>query len=175
MDTFAAMALASLPPSARVMHEKPRNRNSFIIDKAMGRGILMVGGLFFVILLALYYLFHTYDIRSMTDLFSLSMVDGLPTISRYEQSLFFTLFVWLQFWNMFNARAFKSGRSAFHFKGARGFVLIAFVIFVGQLFIVNFGGEMFSVTPLTWKDWLITFVLTSPVLLIGELVRVIRK
>lgn len=175
MDTFAAMALASLPPSARVMHEKPRDRSSFIIDKAMVRGILIVGGLFFVILLALYYLFHTYDIRSMTDLFSLSMVDGLPTISRYEQSLFFTLFVWLQFWNMFNARAFKSGRSAFHFKGARGFVLIALVILVGQLFIVNFGGEMFSVTPLMWKDWLLTFVLTSPVLLIGELVRVIRK
>lgn len=175
MDTFAAMALASLPPSARVMHEKPRDRSSFIIDKAMGRGILMVGGLFFVILLALYYLFHTYDIRSMTDLFSLSMVDGLPTISRYEQSLFFTLFVWLQFWNMFNARAFKSGRSAFHFKGASGFVLIALVILVGQLFIVNFGGEMFSVTPLMWKDWLLTFVLTSPVLLIGEVVRVIRK
>ncbi|MDD7558097.1 MAG: calcium-translocating P-type ATPase, PMCA-type [Porphyromonas somerae] len=175
MDTFAAMALASLPPSARVMHEKPRDRNSFIIDKAMGRGILMVGGLFFVILLALYYLFHTYNIRSMTDLFSLSMVDGLPTITRYEQSLFFTLFVWLQFWNMFNARAFKSGRSAFHFNGARGFVLIALVILVGQLFIVNFGGEMFSVTPLMWKDWLLTFVLTSPVLLIGELVRVVRK
>lgn len=175
MDTFAAMALASLPPSARVMHEKPRDRSSFIIDKAMGRGILMVGGLFFVILLALYYLFHTYNIRSMTDLFSLSMVDGLPTITRYEQSLFFTLFVWLQFWNMFNARAFKSGRSAFHFKGARGFVLIALVILVGQLFIVNFGGEMFSVTPLTWKDWLLTFVLTSPVLLIGEVVRVVRK
>lgn len=175
MDTFAAMALASLPPSARVMYEKPRDRNSFIIDKAMGRGILMVGGLFFVILLVLYYLFHTYNIRSMTDLFSLSMVDGLPTITRYEQSLFFTLFVWLQFWNMFNARAFKSGRSAFHFKGARGFVLIALVILVGQLFIVNFGGEMFSVTPLTWKDWLLTFVLTSPVLLIGELVRVVRK
>lgn len=175
MDTFAAMALASLPPSARVMHEKPRDRNSFIIDKAMGRGILMVGGLFFVILLVLYYLFHTYNIRSMTDLFSLSMVDGLPTITRYEQSLFFTLFVWLQFWNMFNARAFKSGRSAFHFKGARGFVLIALVILVGQLFIVNFGGEMFSVTPLMWKDWLLTFVLTSPVLLIGELVRVVRK
>lgn len=175
MDTFAAMALASLPPSARVMHEKPRDRSSFIIDKAMGRGILIVGGLFFVILLALYYLFHTYDIRSMTDLFSLSMVDGLPTITRYEQSLFFTLFVWLQFWNIFNARAFKSGRSAFHFKGAEGFVMIAFVILVGQLFIVNFGGEMFSVTPLTWKDWLLTFVLTSPVLLIGELVRVVRK
>lgn len=175
MDTFAAMALASLPPSARVMHEKPRDRSSFIIDKAMGRGILIVGGLFFVILLVLYYLFHTYNIRSMTDLFSLSMVDGLPTITRYEQSLFFTLFVWLQFWNMFNARAFKSGRSAFHFKGARGFVLIALVILVGQLFIVNFGGEMFSVTPLTWKDWLLTFVLTSPVLLIGELVRVVRK
>lgn len=175
MDTFAAMALASLPPSARVMHEKPRDRSSFIIDKAMGRGILMVGGLFFVILLALYYLFHTYDIRSMTDLFSLSMVDGLPTITRYEQSLFFTLFVWLQFWNMFNARAFKSGRSAFHFKGARGFVSIALVILVGQLFIVNFGGEMFSVTPLTWKDWLLTFVLTSPVLLIGELVRAIGR
>lgn len=175
MDTFAAMALASLPPSARVMHEKPRDRSSFIIDKAMGRGILMVGGLFFVILLVLYYLFYTYNIRSMTDLFSLSMVDGLPTITRYEQSLFFTLFVWLQFWNMFNARAFKSGRSAFHFKGARGFVLIALVILVGQLFIVNFGGEMFSVTPLTWKDWLLTFVLTSPVLLIGELVRVVRK
>lgn len=175
MDTFAAMALASLPPSARVMYEKPRDRSSFIIDKAMGRGILMVGGLFFVILLVLYYLFHTYNIRSMTDLFSLSLVDGLPTITRYEQSLFFTLFVWLQFWNMFNARAFKSGRSAFHFKGARGFVLIALVILVGQLFIVNFGGEMFSVTPLTWKDWLLTFVLTSPVLLIGEVVRVVRK
>lgn len=76
-------------------------------------------------------------------------------ISRYEQSLFFTIFVWLQFWNMFNARAFKSGRSAFHFKGAKGFNMIALVILIGQVFIVTFGGEMFSVVPLSVQDWVL--------------------
>lgn len=175
MDTFAAMALASLPPTKRVMNEAPRDRQAFIIDKSMSHAILYTGVFFFLILVGLLTLFNHYDITGITDFFPLGEKESPHFISRYEQSLFFTIFVWLQFWNMFNARAFKSGRSAFHFKGAKGFVMIALVILIGQVFIVTFGGEMFSVVPLSVQDWVLSLLLTSPVLIFGEMLRYFRN
>lgn len=175
MDTFAAMALASLPPSERVMKRKPRNRNAFIIDKHMGSIILGVGSLFFVLLLVLLYLFQYAEVTRMSDFLSLEINQDFAELSRYEHSLFFSLFVWMQFWNMFNARAYETGRSAFHFKGASGFVSIALVIVLGQILIVTFGGDMFSVVPLSVEDWIVTLVVTSPILLIGEITRLFKK
>ena len=177
MDTFAAMALASLPPSESVMKEKPRSREAFIINKPMWRSIVGVGGLFFVILLGLLYFFENWDVTSLTQIFNGTEIpkhdDG--TLSPYELSLFFTFFVFLQVWNMFNARAFATGRSAFHFKGAGGFVTIALVILIGQIFIVSVGGEFFNVCPLKLIDWLIIIGSTSLVLWIGELTRLFKK
>lgn len=172
MDTFAAMALASLPPSASVMREKPRDRNAFIINRPMWWSIVGVGGIFFLLLFALLWIFEHADITSLTDLCSLHL-GGETGLSPYELSLFFTIFVFLQFWNLFNARAFETGRSAFHFKNCSGFVLIAAVILFGQIGIVSIGGEFFNVTPLKLTDWLIIIGSTSLVLWIGELVRLL--
>ncbi len=170
MDTFAAMALASLPPTPSVMHDAPRDRPEFIITRPMRRFIIGTGGLFFAVLLAfLYYLKHT-------DLTSLTQIGHLPIhndtgLSAYELSVFFTTFVFLQFWNMFNARAFETGRSAFHFKDCEGFVAIAVMILIGQVMIVNVGDELFNVVPLHISDWVIIILSTSSVLWIGELLR----
>lgn len=174
MDTFAAMALASLPPSRSVMREKPRSRTSFIINHPMWRSILGTGGIFFLLLLGLLYYFEHTDITSLTEIGKVTM--GANTgLSPYELSLFFTIFVFLQFWNMFNARAFESGRSAFHFKGCSGFVMIAALILVGQIVIVSIGGQFFNVVPLRAVDWAIIIGATSLVLWIGELIRLFRK
>lgn len=170
MDTFAAMALASLPPTPSVMHDAPRDRREFIITRPMRRFIIGTGGLFFAVLLAfLYYLKHT-------DLTSLTQIGHLPIhndtgLSAYELSVFFTTFVFLQFWNMFNARAFETGRSTFHFKDCEGFVAIAAMILIGQVLIVNVGDELFNVVPLHISDWVIIILSTSSVLWIGELLR----
>ena len=150
MDTFAAMALASLPPSAAVMNEKPRDRRSFIINKEMAWHIVGVGVTFFVVLL---YILYQYEHSGW---------------SQYEQSMFFTIFVMLQFWNMFNARAFATGESALKVKGCKGFLFIAQLVFFGQLLIVTFGGRMFNVTPLALHDWCVIIGTTSVVLWIGE-------
>ncbi len=171
MDTFAAMALASLPPSGKVMEEHPRDRNAFIINEQMAKRIFGIGGVFFLLLLGLLFVFQHTNISSLQDLTNLQWQSTTRGISRYEQSLFFTLFVWLQFWNMFNAKAYMSKQSAFHFKGASGFILIAFVIVVGQIIIVTFGGEMFNVVPLSTYDWMLSLLITSPVLILGELIR----
>lgn len=174
MDTFAAMALASLPPSRSVMREKPRSRTAFIINHPMWRSILGTGGIFFLLLLGLLYYFEHTDITSLTEIGKVAM--GANTgLSPYELSLFFTIFVFLQFWNMFNARAFESGRSAFHFKGCSGFVMIAALILVGQIVIVSIGGQFFNVVPLKAVDWAIIIGATSLVLWIGELIRLFRK
>lgn len=174
MDTFAAMALASLPPSQSVMKEKPRSREAFIINRPMWKSIVGVGGVFFLLLLGLlYYLEHT-DITCLTQVGHVAV--GADTgLSGYELSLFFTIFVFLQFWNMFNARAFETGRSALHFKGCGGFALIALLIFFGQILIVSVGGELFNVEPLKIVDWVIIIGATSLVLWIGELSRCIRR
>ncbi|MBD5299677.1 MAG: calcium-translocating P-type ATPase, PMCA-type [Bacteroides sp.] len=178
MDTFAAMALASLPPSASVMKEKPRSRTAFIINRPMWQSIVGVGGLFFLILLGILYIFENYSVDSMTQLFSFieqPAKDAVDSLTPYELSMFFTIFVFLQFWNMFNARAFETGRSAFHFKGCSGFLMIALLIVVGQIAIVTVGGQFFNVTPLTISDWVIIIASTSLVLWIGEVVRLFKK
>ena len=174
MDTFAAMALASLPPSKDVMRDKPRNRKSFIINPAMTRLIIGVGCLFFVILLTLLYMLEHAPIQSMTDFLTWKNM-GNQGLTDHELSIFFTLFVMIQFWNMFNARAFATGRSAFHLKGCKGFGVITLLIFVGQIIIVQCGGKMFNVTPLSLSDWLIIVTSTSAVLWIGELFRLFNK
>ena len=175
MDTFAAMALASLPPSERVMKDKPRDRNAFIINRPMRYDIIGMGGLFFVLLLGLLYIFHHADITCLTDLLSLHLDPSSSEMTPYELSLFFTIFVFLQFWNMFNARAFESHGSAFNLKGCSEFDFIALVILIGQSLIVTFGGEMFNVTPLKVVDWVIIIVVTSLVLWVGELFRLFKK
>ena len=174
MDTFAAMALASLPPSASVMKDKPRSREAFIINRPMWKSIIGVGGIFFIFLLGLLYYFEHTDITSLTEIGKVAMGENTG-LSGYELSLFFTIFVFLQFWNMFNVRAFATGRSAFHFKGCGGFALIALVILVGQILIVEFGGQFFNVEPLKFSDWAIIICSTSVVLWIGEILRLFKK
>ena len=174
MDTFAAMALASLPPSRSVMKDKPRPRNAFIINRLMWKTIIGVGAAFFVLLFGILYYFEHTDLVSLTEFGKLPI--GLNTgLSDYELSLFFTIFVFLQFWNMFNARSFETGRSAFHFKGCRGFLLIAAAIFFGQILIVSIGGELFNVVPLRISDWLIIIGATSLVLWIRELFHLMAR
>ena len=172
MDTFAAMALASLPPSPQVMNAPPRDRSAFIITSHMKRRIISTGGLFFLLMMALLYLFRHADVESLLQPWHLDF-SSPGHISPYELSLFFTLFVMLQFWNLFNARAFGTGRSAFHMAHCDGFVFIALLILVGQYLIVTFGGTMFSVVPLKAADWGIVIAATSAVLWVGELRRLI--
>ena len=162
MDTFAAGALASLSPSWAVMKERPRKsgeNGDFIITKPMARNIFVMGALFVAVQVAL--------------LLYLSGGDGL---SLYEQSLFFTFFVMLQFWNMFNAKAFLSGKSAFNglFEN-KGFLTVCLIILLGQYLIVTFGGRMFNVMPLAAKEWGVIVVSTSLVLWIGEVVRLVSN
>ncbi len=179
MDTFAAMALASLPPSHSVMREKPRSREAFIINRPMWKSIVGVGGIFFVLLLGLLYIFEHYSVASMTELFSFlpqGVVDAAhPSLTPRELSMFFTIFVFLQFWNMFNARAFATGKSAFHFKGCSGFMYIALIIMLGQILIVSVGGQFFNVTPLSFTDWGLIVGGTSVVLWIGEIIRLVKR
>lgn len=172
MDTFAAIALSILPPSENVMNDPPRDRKAFIINNYMIWNIVGVGILFFVVLFALLHAFNYLDVKSLMDLLhcKLGANNGL---SPYEHSLFFTTFVMLQFWNMFNARAFETGRSAFHFRGCKSFVLIAATILIGQILIVELGGQMFNVVPLKLSDWLIIVAATSLVLWVGEVIRLI--
>ena len=174
MDTFAAMALASLPPTREVMNEPPRDRKASIIDAPMWRFIAGTGGLFFFLLLGLLYIFEHSDITSLSQL-PWVHVGARNPLTPYELSLFFTIFVFLQFWNLFNARAFRSGRSAFRLKGCGEFLFIALVIFVGQIAIVELGGAFFNVTPLLLTDWLWIIGGTSLVVWIGEALRLIRK
>lgn len=175
MDTFAAMALASLPPSQSVMKEKPRSRTAFIINRPMWKSIVGIGGIFFVLLLGLLYYFEHTDIHSLTEIGSTAWIPVNKGLSGYELSLFFTIFVFLQFWNMFNARAFQTGRSAFHFRGCSGFLLIALAILIGQILIVSIGGQFFNVEPIKFIDWVIIITGTSMVLWIGELLRLFKK
>lgn len=171
MDTFAAIALASLPPSSEVMKEKPRRVTDFIISKPMMKNIFGLGGFFTVLLLAILIIMQHADIASMANFLSFQFGE-YNGLSDYELSLFFTLFVMLQFWNMFNAKAFMTGKSAFHnLRDCRGFLLIAAVIFIGQIFIVEVGGQMFNVCHLALTDWITIILVTMPVLIVGEIGR----
>lgn len=158
MDTYAALALASLPPDQKVMFEKPRSRDAYIITRPMTKRIFGVGLLFVAVFLVFYYYFQQ---------------DGVVTPR--EHTLFFTIFVFMQFWNIFNAKAFMTGRSAlyglFTKNIAKGFVLTLAIILVGQVLIVEFGGEMFEVVRLSLGDWLRIILSTSVILWIGEIIR----
>ena len=182
MDTFAAMALASLPPNEKVMLDKPRKTTDHIISRPMAKNILSVGLLFVVLLFGLVQYFKHADITSLTQFsisdfgrsfFDFSSGNGL---SPYELSLFFTIFVMLQFWNMFNAKSFMAGQSALaSLAQCKGFLFIALVILLGQGLIVTIGGEMFNVTALKLVDWGIIIGATSLVLWVNELARLFRK
>ena len=175
MDTFAALALASLPPSKSVMKDKPRQTTDAIISKQMAKRIFGIGGLFFAILLGILLLFQHTDITSLTDIINFTWGEN-NGLSPYELSLFFTIFVMLQFWNMFNAKAFMTGKSAFSgLFSCKWFLIIAIVIFFGQILIVEVGGQMFNVCHLAITDWLIIIGGTLIVLVIGELARAINK
>ena len=159
MDTFAAMALASLPPSREVMQEKPRSRDAFIITPSMMRGIGIIGGLFFAVTFTLLWYF-----------------ERIAGVDEVELTVFFTIFVMLQWWNLFNARMLGSSHSAFRRLWAcRGFLLVLALVLVGQWLIVTFGGKMFRTVPLSWQMWLYIIVGTSPVLWIGELYRMMKR
>lgn len=182
MDTFAAMALASLPPSEKVMNEKPRKRTDFIINKKMWWQILSVGAIFVIVLLILLQYFKHSDVTSIYNFDKAQFINSITNftyvsegLTTYEISLFFSFFVIMQFWNMFNAKAFKTCRSALHFKGCKGFVLISIIILLGQIIIVTFGGKMFSVVPISVQDWLVIILSTSSILIIGELFRFVNK
>lgn len=174
MDTFASMALASLPPSRTVMDAKPRDRRSFIITRPMWWFISLTGLAFSTIVLWMVYVCEHADVSSMSDL--LSVRTGAPRgLSPYELSLIFTTFVMLQFWNLFNARAYATHRSAFHLDKCGEFLSIAAAIFFGQIFIVTVGGDFFNVVPLKIGDWVFIVAGTSVVLWIGELLRAVVR
>ena len=161
MDTFAALALASLPPSHEVMNEKPRKASDFIINKSIGFGILFCGIVFFLVMFALL----VYCERR-----------GKGGVDVHELTMFFTTFVMIQFWNLFNAKALMSHRTAFrHFLKDKGMILVLVLVLVGQWIIVTFGGEMFRTTPLSLHEWLLIIGSTSVVLWVGELWRAFKR
>lgn len=161
MDTFAALALASLPPSHEVMKDKPRKASDFIINKSIGFGILFCGIVFFLVMFALL----VYCERR-----------GKGGVDVHELTMFFTTFVMIQFWNLFNAKALMSHHTAFrHFLKDKGMILVLVLVFVGQWIIVTFGGEMFRTTPLSLHEWLLIIGSTSVVLWAGELWRTFKR
>lgn len=176
MDTFAAIALASLPPTHKVMEQKPRDRKESILDKSMKLNIFGIGGLFFLIQLVLLLVFENAEISSLSDLTHIQWIKG-NGLSPYEGTLFFTVFVMTHFWYLFNARAYKTGRSAFHFKGCQGFIVIAGVILLGQIAMLYVPGfnEMFNCVPLSFVDFIIILGLSSLVMWFGELVHLFRR
>lgn len=161
MDTFAALALASLPPSHEVMKDKPRKASDFIINKSIGFGILFCGIVFFLVMFALL----VYCERR-----------GKGGVDVHELTMFFTTFVMIQFWNLFNAKSLMSHHTAFrHFLKDRGMILVLVLVLVGQWIIVTFGGEMFRTTPLSLHEWLLIIGSTSVVLWVGELWRAFKR
>ena len=161
MDTFAALALASLPPSHEVMQDKPRKGSDFIITKSMAWGILFCGVVFFAVMFALL----VYCERR-----------GEGGVDVHELTIFFTIFVMIQFWNLFNAKALGSNRTAFrHFLKDKGMILVLGLILIGQWIIVTFGGEMFRTVPLSATEWLAIIGGTSIVLWAGEVFRLFKR
>ena len=161
MDTFAALALASLPPSHEVMQDKPRKGSDFIITKSMAWGILFCGVVFFAVMFALL----VYCERR-----------GEGGVDVHELTIFFTIFVMIQFWNLFNAKALGSNRTAFrHFLKDKGMILVLGLILIGQWIIVTFGGEMFRTVPLSATEWLVIIGGTSIVLWAGEVFRLFKR
>ena len=159
MDTFAAMALASLPPSREVMQEPPRSKDAFIINRGMLRGIAWTGGIFFLLTFALLWYF-----------------ERVAGVDDRELTIFFNIFVLLQWWNLFNAKQLGSHHSAFRrLWASNGFLLVLALVLLGQWLIVTFGGRVFRTVPLSLETWGILLVITSPVLWFGELYRLIGR
>ncbi len=193
MDTFAAMALSSLPADRKVLYEKPRDPNSHIIDRRMMRQILGFGLVFFIVLAGLWQVLGHNDITSVYDLSHLSLSEIISSglfefesnnLTVYEHGVFFSIFVMLQFWNLFNAKYFRTGRSLIQdvvglFTNSKkvkesysaGFLWILLVILLGQILIVNYAGAMFNVSRLTLSDWCWILLITSPVLLVCDIFR----
>ena len=176
MDTFAAMALASLPPSESVMKEKPRDRNAFILNKPMFREIVGVGGLFFLMLIGMLYIFQHAEVNQLTDLLHLQL-GAKGEVTTYELTLLFTTFVMTHFFYLFNARAFETGRSALHFKGCKGLLSIVAIIFIGQVIMVETPGvqKFFNVEGLKLIDWIIIIIGSSFVLWVREIWHLLTK
>ena len=174
MDTFGAMALASLPPSQSVMKDKPRDRKAFILTKPMMKDILGVGGFFFLLLVVFLYIFQHTEITQMTDLLhcKLGEANGL---SPYEQTLLFSIFVWTHLWYMFNTRSFETRKSFFQLKMSKEFFTIVAIIFIGQIVIVEVLYDFFNCTPMKLIDWVIIVVLSSLVLWARELWHLLTK
>ena len=168
MDTFGAMALASLPPSQSVMKDKPRDRKAFILTKPMMKDIIGVGGFFFLLLVAFLYIFQHTEITQMTDLLHCQIGEA-NGLSSYEQTLLFSIFVWTHLWYMFNTRSFETGKSFFQLKMSKEFFSIVAIIFIGQIVIVEVLYDFFNCTPMKLVDWIIIVVLSSLVLWIREL------
>jgi Ca2+-transporting ATPase len=160
MDTFAAMALASIAPSMDVMNEKPRKRTDFIISPAMRNNIFGVGAGFLIVLMGLLAFFK-------------NMPGGMDV---HHLTVFFTIFVMLQFWNLFNASVFGTNHSIFKDAGhAMGMLGVALIILVGQFIIVTFGGKVFRTEPLPALEWAYIIAGTSVVLWIGEIWRGVKR
>lgn len=174
MDTFGAMALASLPPSQSVMKEKPRDRKAFILTKPMMKDIIGVGGFFFLLLVAFLYIFQHTEITQMTDLLHCQIGEA-NGLSSYEQTLLFSIFVWTHLWYMFNTRSFETGKSFFQLKMSKEFFSIVAIIFIGQIVIVEVLYDFFNCTPMKLVDWIIIVVLSSLVLWIRELWHLLTK
>ena len=159
MDTFAAMALSSLPPESEVMKDKPRKQTDFIINRGMAFGIFGVGLLFFALMFGLLWYF-----------------ERIAGVSAKELTIFFTIFVMLQWWNLFNAKTLGSSHSAFRgFLSDKGLITVLAMILAGQWIIVEFGGKMFRTVPLSFEDWTYIIAGTSVVMIAGELIRGIRR
>ena len=183
MDTFAALAFASLPPSMEVMKNKPRRSTDFILNRDMIYRILSTGILFMVILFGLMQCFRNNDIKSISYLveypgiFFASMFEfnGNGEFTPVELSMFFSVFVFFQIWNLFNAKAFKSGHTAFfNIKGSKVFFMVVVGIIIGQIAIVTFGGKMFSVIPLSFNNWIYIFATTSLIMIVPAILKIIQ-
>lgn len=186
MDTFGAMALASLPPSPNVMKDKPRNRNSFILSTSMLWELGCVGIIFFIITFGFYLFFNSAEVTSIPQMFHAQIEFGKDSLSGYEATLLFSIFVWTHFWYMFNARSFDTGRSIFKLKMSQGFWTIVCIIVIGQLFITEIGYEFFNVEPMfhtiDWRfnpsgtlDFVIIVATSSLVLWIREIYQLFKK
>lgn len=185
MDTFGAMALASLPPSESVMKEKPRDRKAFILTRPMLGELTGVGLFFFIITFGFYLLFNHADVTSVTQMFHTEIGPESP-LTGYEMTLLFSIFVWTHFWYMFDTRAFETGESIFRLKMSQGFWTIVGIIVIGQLFITEIAYEFFNVEPmihtLDWKfnssgtlDLVIIVATSSLVLWAREIYRIFKR
>ena len=176
MDTFAAFALSALPPTDKVMADKPRDRHAFILDKSMLANIFGVGVFFFLLLLGLLYVFQHTDVHQLTDLLDAPLSER-NALTSYELTLLFTIFVMTHFWYLFNARAFKTGSSGLDLKGCDNFISIALIILAGQIAIVQLPllNSFFNVVPLTLTDWGIIIVLSALVVVVRELFALAKR